>query len=259
MLALVILAAGLLAPHGVAFAQRLEFEVASVKRNTTGGPRDTVPRRSGDLVLMHNASPYHAICYAWRLEQDYEIANYTPLPEGWNRYDFDARVGRSASDDEVRRMMQSLLQDRFQLKVHREMRPMPLYELTAPKGRHNLRRSDSQEVWNVILDDRPRPHRPGRCITTIWRDGAHMVCHSAPMTAILTELSGLLKAPVADRTGLTGTYDLHVHFIADDDALNDTGPTLVQAVQDSLGLKLENGRGQVEVVVIDHLERPLQN
>jgi uncharacterized protein (TIGR03435 family) len=71
-----------------------------------------------------------------------------------------------------------------------------------------------------------------------------------------------LTAPVVDRTGLTGTYDVNVRYIPDSRKLDPDvppGPTFEQALQEELGLKLEKGKGKVEVLVIDHLEKPSEN
>jgi uncharacterized protein (TIGR03435 family) len=258
--------AGTFLPHWIAFAQRLEFEVASVRRNTANGPVDLGPRRSGDLVIMHNIQPYTAIYYAWHLHGNYQMVGYHRLPEGWNWYDIDARAGRPATDDEIRQMFQSLLEDRFKLQVHRETREIPEYELVLARGKPKLRPSDSQELMNVTIEERTFPTRPGRCGTSLWHDGAHMVCHSAPMDAIVAELSGHMHAPIVDRTGLAGTYDFHVRFIPENarpgvysSDPSDPGATLPQALQEDLGFKLEKGKGPIEVLVIDHMEKPTEN
>jgi uncharacterized protein (TIGR03435 family) len=255
--------AGTFAPHWIAFAQRLEFEVASVKRNSTDGPMDTTPRRSGDLFMMHNIQPYSAIYYAYHLHGSYQMAGYSRLPEGWNWYDIDARVGREATEDEMRLMLQSLLEDRFKLKVHRETRDIPEYELVIAKGKPKLKPSTGDEPLNVKIENKEYGQRAGTCGTSLWHDGAHTVCHAAPTDTIVATLSNVMRAPVVDRTGLTGTYDLHIRFIQEERRLKmdpeDLGPTLEQAVQEELGLKLEKGKGPVEVLVIDHMEKPTEN
>ena len=75
-------------------------------------------------------------------------------------------------------------------------------------------------------------------------------------------MSNLLKAPVVDRTGLAKRYDLHVRFVPDErklDANMEPGPSLTQALQEELGLTLQAGKTPVEVIVIDHIERPSEN
>ncbi len=82
------------------------------------------------------------------------------------------------------------------------------------------------------------------------------------MPKIANHFSTLLGAAVADKTGLTGTYDVNFLYIPDDRQLKPDappGPSLVEAVQEELGLKLKRSKGPVEVLVIDHLEKPSQN
>jgi uncharacterized protein (TIGR03435 family) len=114
-------ASGLLAQSALS---RPAFEVASVKRNTANGQWDQIPRLSGDRVIMHNTQLRNIVNYAYRVQYLYEVAGNVDLPEGWNRYDIEAKVAGSPTDDELRRMFQSLLEDRFKLKVHRETREM---------------------------------------------------------------------------------------------------------------------------------------
>ena len=171
------------------------------------------------------------------------------FPDDANWFDIDARAGRDATDDQVREMFQSLLEDRFKLKVHREDRDIPEYELTMGKGKSKL--TPAREG-----------SRPGRCGTSVEREGSHLVCHAATMERIVAEVGGNLKAPVVDRTGLNGFYDLNLRFIAEEQKLDadlEPGPSLTQAIQEELGLKLEKSKGPVEVLVIDHMEKPSQN
>ena len=93
-----------------------------------------------------------------------------------------------------------------------------------------------------------------------------MTCHGATTETIGAFVGGVLHSPVADYTGLTGTYDLDVLFTPDNQRLQSDadpdvvqGPTLEKAIEESLGLKLEKGKGPVEVIVIDHMEQPSEN
>lgn len=256
-----VAAAVVLSGLSAVFAQRLEFEVASVKRNTTNGPTESVPRRSGDLVTMHNAQVYSAIFYAYHLTAKYQLANYPDLPEGWRWYDIDARIGRDATDDEARLMMQALLEDRFKVKIHRENREMPEYELTLAKGGQRLQLSTDAPM-KVTVEGRTFTQRAGTCGTSMWLEGAHLICHAATMERITAEVSGALLAPAVDRTGLTGTYDLNVLYLPDSQKLRDDAapaPAFQQAFPDETGIKLVKGKGPVEVLVIDHMEKPSEN
>jgi uncharacterized protein (TIGR03435 family) len=245
-----------------ALAQRLEFEVVSVKQNTNNGQSDWSPRRSGDLVTMHNTQPGTMIGYAYHITASYQLAGFVQFtPDEANWYDVDARIGRDASDDEVRRMFQSLLADRFKLKIHRETRELPVYELTIAKGQPRLESSGAGPM-NLTIEGKHLTVKPGECSTSMWNDGSHIICHGAAMERIVAEVSGGLYAPVVDRTGLTGTYDLHVRYMPEGRKLKidaEAGPSLQQAFPDETGIKLEKGKGPVEVLVIDHVEKPTGN
>src|SRR5882757_2251946 len=84
------------------FAQRLTFEVASVKPTSDERRMDVVPRRSGDLVMMHNTQPYSIIFYAYHLRAKYQLAGYVQFRDDANWFDIDARAGQDATDDQVR-------------------------------------------------------------------------------------------------------------------------------------------------------------
>jgi uncharacterized protein (TIGR03435 family) len=242
-------------------AEKLAFEVASVKRNTANGPSDMRgPRRSGESVVMHNAQLYSVIFYAYHLNGNYQMVGFTPLPDGWTWYDIEARTATSATDDQVRLMFQSLLEDRFKLKVRRETRDVPEYQLTIAQSKGKPKLAPSKEgPLTVTIEGRSLTQPAGKCGTSLWQEGSHIVCHAADMATIVSQFSGLLAAPVADQTGLTGTYDMNLLYVPDDRQLKPDappGPSLAEAIQGDLGLKLEKGKGPVEVLVIDHLEKP---
>jgi len=82
------------------------------------------------------------------------------------------------------------------------------------------------------------------------------------MEAITSQLSALLQSPVTDRTGITGNYDLNLLYLPDNRKLEadaPPAPLLLDAVQEGLGLKLDKVKGSVDVLVIDHLEKPSEN
>jgi uncharacterized protein (TIGR03435 family) len=250
----------------MAFGQpetRPAFEVASVKRNASHARSDFAPRRSGTLVMMHNTQVGSFIFYAYHLEGSYELVGLPDWPDESRWFDIDARTAvPDAPDDRVRLMFQSLLADRFKLRMHRETREMPEYVLTLGKGKLKLTPSTSKNSLNITIEDRPYTQAPETCGTSLWREGTHVVCCAATMDKITAQIRGALRSPVADRTGLTGTYDLNLLFMPEgrppepDDQI--LAPTLTGALSD-VGLKLENGKGPVEVLVIDHIERPSDN
>jgi bla regulator protein blaR1 len=180
-------------------------------------------------------------------------------------------------------MLQLLLEDRFQLKIHREMREGPVYALTlagAPKF------SEFQEGSCVppVATPSGAPLVEGqRFCHQFIRGGAPLGVDAEGSTVedFAAMLSLLLDHPVIDRTGLAGKFDLHVNFSPDQatprampggdltrplgvglpDATSEpTGlPSVFTAIQEQLGLKLAATRGPTEVLVIDHVQRPSEN
>ena len=259
MLAILVLA-GASAPHWIAFAQRLEFEVASVK-TSAGGPFEFAPKRSSDRVSIHMTHLASVITYAYHIPF-YQVIGYDKTPIAYDWYDIDAKAPGDATDDQVRLMFQSLLEDRFKLKVHRETRELPEYELTVAKGNAKLKPASGDEPMKVEIEGRHLTWPKGNCASTAWLEGAHLICHAASIDQIVGVIRGEMGAPVVDRTGLTGLYDLNLLYLSDRQKPRDDGdavPLLPAALQAELGLKLEKGKGPVEVLVIDHLEKPSGN
>jgi uncharacterized protein (TIGR03435 family) len=139
-------------------------------------------------------------------------------------------------------MMQSMLADRFGLVVHRETRTVPVYDLTVARSGIKLPVGDGR----VGMSAGPRLIRYG----------------SGTMAELASQLSSYLGRHVVDRTGLTGQYAISLSFAPVDPSAaggdaQDSAPSIFAALQEQAGLKLESARGPVEILVIDHAERPM--
>ena len=158
-------------------------------------------------------------------------------------------------------MFQSLLEHRFKLEIHRETRDLPLYELTIAKGKSRLTPSSDAQM-SLTVEGKHWNQQQGTCGVSMWLEGAHLVCHAASMDKILPYIIAELHAPLVDRTGLTGTYDLNVRYVPDGATMRvdtEAGPSFLQAFPDDTGIKLEKGKGPVEVMTIDRMGRPSEN
>jgi len=212
-------------------------------------------------VIMHNTLIVSVIHYAYNVTGSYQIAGYKDPSDDSRWVDIEARAAANATEDQIRLMFQSLLEDRFKLKVHHETREIPGYELTISKGKAKLTSAREGDM-SLTIEGRAFPARAGACSTTLWREGNHMICHAVGMETITSQLSGLLQSPVTNHTALSGKYDLDLLYLPDNRKLEADAPPvplLVDAVQESLGLKLEKVKGSVDVLVIDHLEKPSAN
>jgi uncharacterized protein (TIGR03435 family) len=248
-----VLACGLFAQPA---AKRPSFELASVRLNTVNGPTDIVPRRSGDRVSMHNTQLGSIVGYAYHLTNlGLELEGNYRLPDGWNWYDIEAIAPGSPGDDELRLMFQTLLEDRFKLSVHRETKQGFIYDLVIGKGGSKLKPA-APEI-QVTVDG--KPIHAGAVGVVGGLDGPHLVGNGATAEQLASSLIGQLKAVVRDRTGLVGTFSYNVVFARDDPSDLSGLPTLESALQQELGLRLEKNKGTVEVLVVDHVEKPTPN
>jgi uncharacterized protein (TIGR03435 family) len=232
--------------------ERPSFEVASVKAMLVDDPKtDYVPHRSGDRITMHNAALARIIAWAYGVTDiEYGLVAAPTEKHLWDDYDIQALAPGSPSDDELRIMFQTLLEDRFQLKVHRENRELAAYDLVVAKGGPKL------------VAAPPRSVKPSMGFggSSSWgefrRDGKHLVGMSATVEEMAGVLTTQMRAPVRDRTGLAGTYDYDVAFSTGVDGSDK--PVLATAIH-QLGLNLAKSRGTFEVLVIDRLQLPSAN
>jgi len=150
-------------------------------------------------------------------------------------YDIAATFPATTPQDQVKIMLQTLLADRFKLVIHREMKDSAVYAL-------------------VVAEDGPklREAADGRHSTNNGR--GHLDIHYVDLAGFATFLTAAEDRPVVDATGLKGYFDIKLDFGA-----NDGGASIFTALQEQLGLKLESRRAPVEFIMIDHIERPLEN
>ena len=244
----------------VIFAQEsggpLKFEVISVKPVTLPPGRfffrsgDAGPRVSGDSYTANPTTLEYLIMDAYNVK-DYQIAGLPKWANGANADHFNvaAKAERPPTLEQLRQMLQSLLAERFQLKLHREMRPLPAYELVVAPGGHKMRK---------MADDEKVPTYAGRPPENVKQMG--------PFSGIVNLIAMSADRPVIDNTGLTGNYESArldwAQFIRqrrNETGDGDTGLTIFQALQTELGLKLEARKGPVEILVIDSAEKPSAN
>jgi len=165
-------------------------------------------------------------------------------------------------------MLQALLEDRFRLKVHRETKEGSIFELTAAKGGSKLRPLQEGSCVAADPNSPPRPLAPAQKPPCgVLMPGANTANRTmtidavgAPIALLTRTLTLMLGRPVLDKTGIAGLLDaFHLEYVREDAAADATGPSIFTSLQEQLGLKLEAAKGPVEVLVIDHVERPTEN
>jgi uncharacterized protein (TIGR03435 family) len=239
------------------------FEVISITRNVSGTFPVGPEARAGGSFVATNATLERLVRFAYDLPA-YLIAG-GPDWVRTDRFNVEARAGRDASSGEIQRMLQAALANRFQLVIRREPRQIPVYTLL-------LARNDKRLGPNL------RPSAAG-CAAPGGRGETHEETRTpnggvatrrtcAPMTALVSSLSSTLQGPVDDKTALTGMWDSELSFtgerrrnanaaaVAQDP---NEAPALFTALQEQLGLKLEPGRGPVDVLVIESAAQPTEN
>ncbi len=220
------------------------FDAASIK--PTPPDRPNLPYRLGPGSLSMRGLLKHFIEQAYDVE-DYQVIDSSPSTlSGW--YDIQAKAAASDADvRQIRLMLQSLLADRFQLKLHRETRTMSGFILSVDKGGPRLPPAKTEAPANGV----------GRIQMGdgIWAFGANMKLLARVLTIQLGQ-------PVIDQTNITGNYDFKLQF--------DDGPEVAApgkstsfgsafAAIHEIGLKLQAQKVPIEVLVVDSVQKPSDN
>lgn len=262
-----------------------EFEAAAIRpagpqigefaAGPFGGPGSANPTRITGLNLTLKA----LLMSAFRVR--YEQISGPPWLET-QRYDLEARVAPGATSAQVSEMLQNLIQKRFALVLHHEMRELPLYDLERTKNRPYLR--PSRTGANLKMPEPGKDHGflqiPAERTTGIWQmvsgRRVRVVGRNQTISELVKAIGNQAGRPVVDKTGLGGTYDFILEYalvpgtigslgmpmpapasdgLAPADDGIDQPPDLASALEDQLGLKLKSSKGPLDVLVIDHAEQ----
>jgi uncharacterized protein (TIGR03435 family) len=270
---------------------RPHFEVASVKRNTAcGGQRGEGPspgRFNLECTTVLNLIQLAYGAFANGVSMNSQMLEITGAPD-WVTSDAYRISAKAEGDAAFARMagpmLQALLEERFGLKVHREAKDVAVYFLTVAKAGAKLDRTKEGSCVPIDADRPPATPEPGQPRPLLCGSGSvtnkgsttTINQHGMTMGLLAGGLANFAGRPVLDKTGLTGPYEIHLEFTPDnplpgpggrgglDDfspapAADAAGPSLFTALQEQLGLRLEAGKGQTEILVIDHVERPSEN
>jgi uncharacterized protein (TIGR03435 family) len=289
-----------------------EFDVASVRENKSGNPwsggaqmvmnipygPDDNYRVTGGILSAKNYPLINLLVFAYKVPTAQGQVLFDSLPAWANGELFDIQARTESVDvtkDQMRLMMQSLLEQRFHLVIHREMRQVKEFAavlMNPGKLGPNIRPHPADEPCSSIYvapkesDPPPAPRNPHafakgfplRCRTFgpgpasapyFKTEGAL----DLPMEAIVGMFSGLgnLGRPVVDQTGLTGTYDWYFEFLPElppglpagaelpGRPADASGPSFSEGLHKQLGIKLVPFLGPYDYVVVDHIDRPTAN
>jgi bla regulator protein blaR1 len=240
-----------------------KFEVSTVKPNLDKDFRVSIGMQPGGRFVGTGVPLRMLIGTAYDV-RDFQISG----GPGWlatDRWDINAKaegVSGRLPPEQFGPMLKALLEDRFQLKTHMETKEMSIYALVPGKNGAKLKPNSGQ----------PGPMmRMGR---------GELTATKVPMNMLTRMLSQQLGRTMVDKTGLTGEYDFKLEFLPEigqggfgglnppppgafgpdgPGAVDPGRPALTTAVQEQLGLRLDSQKGPVEMLVIDHAEKPTEN
>jgi uncharacterized protein (TIGR03435 family) len=254
-----LLFAALLVAQAPKIPPDLRFEVVSLKP-TEGMPQGggIRPAPGGQRYEATNCPIKLMIQVAYRVKADQIVGGPSWLDT--DRFDMMGKAEKQSNGDELHVMLMNMLVDRLQLKFHREKRDMAMYALTVDKGGAKLTPHEADNAGDPWIDQTQE---------TFLHIKLKATC--APLDYFAFRLSQLMDRPVVDLTNLKGGYDFNLEYTRElpqgfpeggkiNGAEPDTsGPTVYAAVKQQLGLELKAQKGPVEVIVIDHAEKPTAN
>ena len=258
------------------------FEVASIKPNRSGQMNISIMFQPGRFTA--SGIPIKQLITLAYDVKDFQVSG-GPSWISSEKYDIEAKEPDSVVQELeklppdqrsklLRSMLQSLLADRFKLKLNHETRELPAYALVVAKNGPKIHEAKPGDTYpNGIKGPDGQGH------AQMMRMGpGQLTGQGLPMLGLVHLLSQQLGRDVLDQTGLKGNYDFTLTWTPEQGEMmmprgpeggnpgaesapapDSSGPSIFTAIQEQLGLKLESTKGPVEVLVVDHVERPSEN
>ena len=239
------------------------FEVVSIRPNNSGARSVSIGAPSPDTFRAENVWLRFLIQVAWDVK-DFQLLG----GPGWvtsDRYDVTAKAAENAPFPEMRLMLRALLEDRFQLKLHTETRELPIYALVVGKGDVKLQPTSEGSCAMPSPDWQASSPSPLPVCGNISARSNGVDGIGVSMAQLASSLSNSMQRTVDDQTALTGKFDVHMKWAADQstpgfwapglapapsaDASTDSGPSIFTVIREQLGLALEARKGPVTVLV----------
>jgi uncharacterized protein (TIGR03435 family) len=265
--AITILSVPQCAAQADADADLSKFEVVSIK--PTGPNRGSFQffflpggklRATGVTVSMliveaYEVRPFQISGPKWLTQDTFSIQATPPNPARASKPILNLYLNAKAQEeDQHKARLQSLLADRFQLKIHRETREQQVYALVIAKGGAKVQAAQSGVASTPALTMHP----------------GQITGSNVALSYLVRTLAGMLSRSVIDKTGLDADYDFKLDWNPDEEAppsLDGTGSSapaqeglsIFNALQDQLGLKLEARKGPVNVIIVDKVVKPSPN
>ena len=270
------------------------FEVASIKPSEAQAGLMSVRNSPGGMYSASGITAKALIQQAYDV-QDYQISG-GPSWLASDRYNINAKAETpNINREQMRNLLRSLLAERFNLKLNRETKELPIYVLLVGKKGHKLRASEVQPAAGdpgtaarsaggagsgggnvqgvisgaavggggglVVAGSGVVIGAGGTNTGSSVRMGPQMSVKGAPISTLVSMLSRTLGRPVMDQTDLKGNFDFTLEYVPEgaQNSGETSGPSIFTALQEQLGLRLESQKGPVDVLVIERIDKPSKN
>lgn len=267
------------------------FDAASVKPAARPGPGQGSDVRGGPGTNDPGQIAYTRVFMSQVLRKAFGVVwDFQFSGPNWldaEMYTINAKIPPGTTQEQFQLMLQNLLAERFGLKFHREKKVVPAYELVVADGGPKLKESAPETGASESAAAPPRTLAVDQDLFPVLPPGVNsrrsitnMRARHTMRNTSMSQLAGILERetdrPVADKTGLIGKYDFKLEYSIeglggqmyvaraqqglDANTQNDGGPSLFNALQQQLGLRLIDQKDPFDVIVIDHLEKvPAEN
>jgi uncharacterized protein (TIGR03435 family) len=257
-------------PGDTAVTPQPVYDVASIKKYVhDGGSFSSFMRINPDGIIATHMSVRSLICNAYGVSF-YQLSG-GPAWVDSDLYDVNVKMDDSSMEalaklppDQLQpmrqKMLQAVLAERFKLEIHHETKQFPVYALVVAKGGSKLHPSAPVPASPDEDKEAPARKQQGNMMMS-WESGGFLItAQSVGLVQLAGQLGGNLNSKVENKTGLDGRYDFTLRFASDDLSNSASNlPSIFDAVQEQLGLKLESTKGPMDVIVIDRIDRPSEN
>jgi bla regulator protein BlaR1 len=252
-------------------AGHFEFEAASVRAS---GPDGTFRSSGGPGTQDPGRITYASVTLKSVLATTYGVRRYQisgPSSLDSERYDIIAKIPAGATKEQFRQMLQALLADRFQLRIHRETKELPVYALVVGKGGPKLEKAGIEEKDCPNPSATPRPDPAIFCHDLSGGRGRGLHAQAADLSEVAGFVESWTDRPLLDKTGIKGLYRFETTGWLPMDLGPPPAPGAKQDQTDvadlptiftmfeGLGLKMESQKVEMDVYVVDHIEKPTEN
>ncbi len=283
VLILFLILVGMTAISGKTPQSKLAFEVTSVKPYSEGSPDPAdfsgFLSHPGGHFRVAGVDLKMLLTYAYRLRDEQIVGGPAWISSAL--WEVSAKAEDSsipatpatfdpAVPDAMAVMVQALIEDRFHLRSHREVKELPTYDLVINKGGQKIQKSSDQtrSIPEQPASNRSQSPPRGALNMSNGPSGSTLQGKAVPLSYLANGLAISLRRAVVDRTNLKGLYDFKLQWAQDPmmsgintpgAAVGSAGPSIFTAIQEQLGLKLQSSKGPVEVLVIDSVSKPSEN